>query len=460
MATAKKLLVLLLASVLAVVLLEVAAARLYTRVTQRPFDRAEARARLLAGAPVEPDVPAPAAVTNDPRVADQHVIIHPYFGYVVDPSTPRVNSFGFFGPEPLTTRSRDVAIIAVFGGSVADQFAKTAAGVLREQLAARGPYAGRRIEVINLALGGYKQPQQLLVLSTLLALGAQFDVVINLDGFNEIDGAKDNLQDGVNPFFPYTWNLHARRGLDSATAVHMAKADLIRARREDVRQWFARWPLFQSAFFLTLWELLDRREAAALAGETVALRSALAQSEHTPQQTGPPVDFADDQEMYLAYVEMWARASIEMEVLCAGWGIRYMHFLQPNQYLPGSKTLTDEERATAYDPDVADTQRVATAYPMLIERGLDLRDQGVDFIDLTTLFQNEPRTVYSDTCCHLNALGNELMATAIAQAVNRAAEEPAAAVENQPPAEAIADQPPAAGMEDQPPADAHEVPAE
>src|SRR5262249_6283333 len=140
MATAKKLLVLLLASVLAVVLLEVAAARLYTRVTQRPFDRAEARARLLAGAPVEPalpaHVPAPAAVTNDPRFADQHVIIHPYFGYVVDPSTPRVNSFGFFGPEPLTTRSRDVAIIAVFGGSVADQFAKTAAGVLREQLAA------------------------------------------------------------------------------------------------------------------------------------------------------------------------------------------------------------------------------------------------------------------------------------------------------------------------------------
>ena len=112
--------------------------------------------------------------------------------------------------------------MAVFGGSVADQLVKTGGDVLSETLEERGPFRGRRIEVINLALGGYKQPQQLLVLATLLALGAQFDAVVNLDGFNEIDGAKDNLQDGVNPFYPYTWNLHARQALDSAAAVHMA----------------------------------------------------------------------------------------------------------------------------------------------------------------------------------------------------------------------------------------------
>jgi hypothetical protein len=135
-----------------------------------------------------------------------------------------------------------------------------------------------------------------------------------------------------------------------------------------------------------------------------------------------------------------------MSILCAGYGIRYLHFLQPNQYLPGSKTLTEEERRTAYDQNVADTQRVATAYPMLSARGRDLRTQGVNFIDLSMLFAQEARSVYSDTCCHLNALGNGQLAQAIAQAI---------AV----PAEALASETPApegetrAAESDTPPAD-------
>ena len=34
------------------------------------------------------------------------------------------------------------------------------------------------------------------------------------------------------------------------------------------------------------------------------------------------------------------------------------------------------------------------------------------------LFRDEPRTVYGDTCCHLNRLGNELMAAEIARAIS------------------------------------------
>src|SRR5262245_31653585 len=103
-AAGKKLLVLLIATALAVALLEVGAALLYARVTNHPFDRAEVRSRLFAGAPAEPEATAAAEATNDPRVADQRVMIHPYFGYVVDPGTPHVNSFGFFGREPFATR--------------------------------------------------------------------------------------------------------------------------------------------------------------------------------------------------------------------------------------------------------------------------------------------------------------------------------------------------------------------
>jgi len=417
MAAAKKLLIVGVATVVGVILLELGAAQLYARVRHRPFARAEVAARLHAGDAPEADVPRDPAVANDPRVADQRVVIHPYFGYVVDPSAPRINPWGFFGRHPLATRGPDVALVAVFGGSVADQLVKVGGDALREVLAARGPFAGRRIELINLALGGYKQPQQVLVLTTLLALGAQFDAVINLDGFNEIDGAKDNLQDGVNPFFPYTWKLHARQTLDPAALTHVASADAIRSRREALRRRFAAWPVQHSVFLLTLWDFLDQRQDAALRAETAALRAALSHGEAGPQQTGPPVLFANEEAMYREAAEVWARASLEMSLLCDGYGIQYVHFLQPNQYLPGSKALTPEELAVAYDPDVADTQRVATAYPILSERGCDLRNQGVDFVDLSLLFRDETRSVYSDTCCHLNELGNRQLAEAIGESL-------------------------------------------
>ena len=39
---------------------------------------------------------------------------------------------------------------------------------------------------VNLALFGYKQPQQLTTLAYLMSIGGQFDLVLNIDGFNEV----------------------------------------------------------------------------------------------------------------------------------------------------------------------------------------------------------------------------------------------------------------------------------
>jgi hypothetical protein len=416
----KGLAVLAVSSLVGIAVLEVAAARLYAHYMQRPFDKEEIAARLLHAPSAAPDAPSANVSPDDPRVADQRVVIHPYFGYTANPAKPGVNAYGFFGADPLAERSDGVARVAITGGSVADQLVKTASATLAEALSGAPRFAGRSIELVDLALGGYKQPQQLLVLATLLALGAQFDAVIDVDGFNEIDGAKDNLQDGINPYYPYTWNLHARQALDPVALVHMSAVEAARARRETLRTDFARWPVPHSAFLLTLWDLLDRRQEATIRAETAALRDALAHSPATPQQTGPAVAFADDNAMYADFVEVWARASLEMAMLCASHGIAYFQFLQPNQYFPESKTLTAEERQHAYDPDVADTGRVATAYPMLRERGRDLVTQGVPFTDLTMLFKDEPRSVYGDTCCHLNSLGNAELAEAIGRVVGAA----------------------------------------
>jgi hypothetical protein len=40
--------------------------------------------------------------------------------------------------------------------------------------------------VVKATIGGYKQPQQLMALNWFMALGGEFDIVINLDGFNDV----------------------------------------------------------------------------------------------------------------------------------------------------------------------------------------------------------------------------------------------------------------------------------
>ena len=76
--------------------------------------------------------------------------------------------------------------VVITGSSVATDLYLRSAAVLRTELR-KSPAAGRpRSQILCLALGGMKQPQQLLALEYFLSLGASFDVVINLDGFNEI----------------------------------------------------------------------------------------------------------------------------------------------------------------------------------------------------------------------------------------------------------------------------------
>ena len=43
----------------------------------------------------------------------------------------------------------------------------------------------------------------------------------------------------------------------------------------------------------------------------------------------------------------------------------------------------------------------------------DLHRSGVPSVDLTGIFASTNDTVYKDDCCHLNALGNRIMADAI-----------------------------------------------
>jgi hypothetical protein len=46
--------------------------------------------------------------------------------------------------------------------------------------------ADKEIVLLNFGSGGFRQPQQLLILTYFFLIGQRLDLVINLDGFNEV----------------------------------------------------------------------------------------------------------------------------------------------------------------------------------------------------------------------------------------------------------------------------------
>ena len=141
-------------------------------------------------------------------------VIHPFLGYVRDPDSVELGNFNeeaqAFGFIQNRSRlfhkpSPERLVVAVTGGSVARSVA-VHGDALRRALSKSRRFAGRKVTVLSLAIGGYKQPQQLIVLNYFLSLGAHFDVVVNLDGFNDVVLAPSrNVPDGTFPFFPFRW---------------------------------------------------------------------------------------------------------------------------------------------------------------------------------------------------------------------------------------------------------------
>ena len=130
--------------------------------------------------------------------------IHPYIGFVADPQKSKavISQYGFLDSKnPIISRTNDTLIIGLFGGSFARQLYFYSANKLSKTLAP----LGKKLIIFNFAMGGYKQPQQLMILTYMLSLGAEFDIILNLDGFNEVALPPVNIFKGVFPIYPRNW---------------------------------------------------------------------------------------------------------------------------------------------------------------------------------------------------------------------------------------------------------------
>lgn len=329
----------------------------------------------------------------------------------------RTNNYGFVSRHdyPFAVDSEGSFVIAVVGGSVAQWFALQGETELLARLKSSPEFRQRELVVMNLSAGGYKQPQQLLVLAYFLALRQRIDYVVNIDGFNEIALARLNFASGVSSAMPSVQHMAPLARIAGAAGqdgdlerlaeLHRVKRTLAKVAADKQRSVLAVGFLARE-----FQERLLNRRYDELVRSLAEVRSESSLVVLTPAPVRPEAD--PDGEA----VELWEQSSCLIRDTLGARGIGYLHVVQPNQYFSRRKFGADEAKI-ALNMDSPYRKAIETGYPKLLERIPALRAHGVRVLDATSLFDEAKEPVYSDDCCHYNQRGNDRLAQAIAEAM-------------------------------------------
>jgi hypothetical protein len=345
---------------------------------------------------------------------------HPYVGYTYRPQRRAglvtqagepttligVSEWGLRDDKsPIQKRSPEHLIVGIFGASVASTFAFTGVGELKRQLESE---FGRQVLFVNTAIGGYKQPQPLMMLSYLLALGGEFDIVVNIDGYNDVALTPvENLRAGTHPAYPRLWALRAG-WQDLAETI--GEITVTKRKRERWADFFSRAPQRYSFTANLVWSEVDQHLASRLHRKRLELKQRRADS----KLVGPPYTHGTGAGMYAYIASLWARSSRQMHALCEAHECNYFHFLQPIPTLSSKPMGREELEVVGRTNADIEPGHAEKGYPYLQREARRLLASGVRFRDLSGVFQDVREQVYVDPYCHVNKRGNEVLGRAIA----------------------------------------------
>lgn len=354
---------------------------------------------------------------------------HPYFGWTHNPEVMagpvdccdqklRVNRFGFIdATDGIHRKSPDKLIVAIGGGSVAWQMSCAAESTLKSELQQIPAYQGREVIIVRLAQSGFKQPQALFALQYYLLMGGQFDLVLNLDGFNELALAQDNSFSATALDYPQGWNIRTHEIVDPRDTDFSLRIFELKGLRQRSAIAALSSPLRVLPSYQLVWLLREERRRE----ELTTIQGILLKRRHDRQgafiHTGPHPLSREPDDLLNESIRIWKEASLNMDRLCQAHGIEYFHAIQPNQYDSGSKPFSEYELQFSYNKAIPYFELIQSGYPALRRAAEELRSEGVRCIDLTRIFEHVDETLYIDPYCHVNTRGSERIAEAFMQSV-------------------------------------------
>lgn len=361
-------------------------------------------------------------------------VIHPYIGFVLDPTTKirnitvdpiqelpeglcAINPFGFVGDPAFPTKSPEKVIILIVGGSVSNQFNCNAGTQLITKIKKSSFYSNKEFSIIGLGVGAHHQPQQLMAVNYYLSQGGEYDILINIDGFNEIFVPFVMSQNKMHPSYPLFWNQFTSN-FDNNQIRLIGRIEFLL----DLKQ-----SLMKTANFLTysitanvIWSFLNQIIDNRISESRILLNSIADEKlqKKSFSSFGPSANFGN---LNNFAINLWVKSSIQLAKISVANHTQYFHFLQPNIHVMNSKSFSKNENSIMDNLPVfippETTNLISANYPLLEIRGSEILAAGGYFSSLSMLFKNEKGTTYIDAGGHLTPLGNTLLADFIANAI-------------------------------------------
>lgn len=338
---------------------------------------------------------------------------HPFYGYIHGGRGHdyiygyRHGREHYYNVMPPRQRREDLVLIGLFGGSVAKEIYPALQGALTRYFSANN--LARRPVVLAMGVSSFKQPQQVIVAANTLLLSGDFDLIVNLDGYNEVSAGAGNQRS--YPFLPFRW--HNLVNLPPAESRLAGRIAIARGKLRQLQHSAETNPFRYTAVYRIMNRYRFEQRAKRIIQLNHDLQAELAV--YRLEKHGPSRPFRTEADLNREEARIWYRGSLLLSELAQLSGAEYYHFLQPNQYLPGSKPLTARELDCCYRAGTRLERVYREAYPFLVPFGENLTWRQVNYFDLTQIFQDNRETLYRDTCCHFNERGNELLAAAMVE---------------------------------------------
>ena len=365
---------------------------------------------------------------------DQSIVVrlHPFFGFIEKPGPDfrpgfKVNNYGFMSPYdyPFKKNKPNQFIIGVFGGSVASNYGvfEVQNKILPRYLKQLPGLQDKEFIILSFATGGYKQPQQLLILNYFLALGQELDLVVNIDGFNEVALSNLNNKNQIDLAMPSIQHIAPLTSLanNSLSTKAMQATIRIKENKTKINEGLKSLQHCSLAACDALTSVYVQNLVNNYRRDVIAFEKERSKNQEDEEGNVMYVNknksVLEDGAAFEQMAWNWAKSSIFMHKVLAASKVPYFHVLQPNQYYQTKRVFSDGEKQIAFNKDTPYAKAVVIGYPALLKKFPNLQKNNINILNGVKVFDKTKDVVYVDSCCHYNQSGQEIFSNYVGSSI-------------------------------------------
>lgn len=314
---------------------------------------------------------------------------NPIFGYY---NTCGDGDLGL-SKETSIVKAAGIYRVLLVGGSQANINTPYLESVLRKAARSSGRFVDA--EVFGAAIGGGKQPMQLQTAAALIAMGYEFDAIVNINGWNEVVLASvENGGASMPAIYPRS---HLSRLELEERALLSGGVDASCKAADAVLGWH---PLYLAYSYVCV----QKSRRAVVDSQDYSFNV---------KRLKLAFDNSLDASGRLSKASLiWRKTSQMLEALASINEIKYLEVVQPTLNLAGSKDLMspEEVKNQCMTLDRPVVNAIREAYSGDVADLLDLNSQSV--LDARYMFKNEVSRMFDD-CVHLSPDGSKALSELI-----------------------------------------------